>query len=191
MLTGWRNVQTGTSWSSARPSAKSWTWAGKSPCSRSSCGPAVWEAAQQHPGVVADTERGWVWASNVPLPHRTSAASWVHWNSTASRSSKVIIPLIQPCSDHVWVPGPVLCFPGQERHGHTALRAAKGHGGDEGIGRSFIWGEAVRAGAVGLREAQGMLGMCTNAWEQTGKRMEPDFSEVFREGARKRQHAHI
>lgn len=60
------------------------------------------------------------------------------------------------------VPGPVLCFPGQERHGQTALRPTKGHEGDEGIG-GCEERLAERAGAVGLKEAQGMLGMCTSA----------------------------
>lgn len=61
------------------------------------------------------------------------------------------------------VPGPVLCFPGQERHRQMALRPTKGHEGDEGIGGSFMRSKTERAGAVGLKEAQGMPGACTSA----------------------------
>lgn len=134
----------------------------------------LWEAAWQQNKILASWQtQGWAWASNVPLQERMPKPPGCTGNSSSSRSRNVIIPLIQPWWDHVWSGSSSSVLPRTD-----GIKTSKGLWRRWRDWGSFMWEEAEWAGAVGLREAQGMLGMWTSAWEQTGKRMEPDFSEV-------------
>lgn len=92
--------------------------AGRSPCTRG-CGPALWEAAWQHNTTLAS------WQTLREGQHRALAQRVQQpLGCTGNRLSAApgeITALVQPC----WVPGAALCFPGQQRHRHTALRPAK------------------------------------------------------------------
>lgn len=74
---------------------------------------------------------------------------------------------------HTWNDVWDLGSPVQDRHGHTGMNLVESHEDDEGTGAYLLWEEAREQGHSALWEAQRVLLMAVNTWEDGTKRTEP------------------